>query len=185
MKKRIFVCLTPPSVISRKILDIARAGIPRGIGRIRFTPADQLHITVLFLGAVERGISEAVSRQLGQVAETNAPVKLKLRDIITAPPGRPPTMLWAVFNDSDGFIKLAQQARKALQPLVPAPAAGRPQYAHITVARSRQLLPELLPIRIPEVIGDFRFDDLWLYESELSPRGAVYTPLAGYPLKGK
>jgi 2'-5' RNA ligase len=58
----------------------------------------------------------------------------------------------------------------------------RPFRAHLTLGRWRDRAPR--PDLPPTDLGATRLDSLILFQSDLRPDGAVYTPLARFALQG-
>jgi 2'-5' RNA ligase len=88
-------------------------------------------------------------------------------------------VLWVGIAPSDGVVELQRACEAA------AVGAGfdperRPFQCHLTLGRWRE--PEHRPVLPPLDLGHTRFDRLVLFQSQLHPKGAVYTPLASFQL---
>lgn len=107
--------------------------------RGRWVPAENLHITLRFLGELESADVDALSDELRAVCENKVPFALPLLDPIV--PVRSParaTMLWTVFDDPQG-------ACAELAANIAAVATGygvvpetRPYTPHVTLVRTRR-----------------------------------------------
>src|SRR3989338_5012993 len=72
---------------------------------IRWIPAQNLHITVYFLGDVEEQKIKSLSDQLRTHLSTLSPFVLEFEKILFAPPHRPPRMVWATFAPHPEYQK--------------------------------------------------------------------------------
>jgi 2'-5' RNA ligase len=142
----------------------------------RWTPKDNLHLTIRFIGSVERAVVETVGDALA-----HRPLEafdLELGDAGTFGRGRAARVVWlGLRKGTEGAAALAAQvedecARAGL------PAESRPYQAHLTLARARARdgarLPGLPPL--PRIMP-WRSDALVLYASRLTRTGAVYEPM--------
>jgi len=131
----------------------ARAAIVRAVdalspaASLRRTQADQLHLTVLFLGAVDPGRVASIEERLTTVASRGAPFATALTAFGVFPPRGATRVLWVGLSDEAGFLEaLAAETKRALADLVI--TEERPFRAHVTVARARE------PVRLAsDVLG--------------------------------
>jgi RNA 2',3'-cyclic 3'-phosphodiesterase len=126
----------------------ARAAIVRAVGTLPPLPAfrlvgiDQLHLTILFLGAVEPDLLDTVEERLEGVAAGLVPFRTGLTSLGTFPPKGKARVLWVGLRDDDGhLVHIATATKDALRDLVI--TEDRPFRAHVTVARARE------PVRLP------------------------------------
>jgi 2'-5' RNA ligase len=147
----------------------------------RWTPASNLHLTVRFIGGIER---EAVDRLADRIGALALPgFELGLGDLGTFKRGRLVRVVWlGLRSGADAASALAAQVEAEC---VRAGLVGeqRAFQAHLTLARARHRdgseLPQLPPV--PR-LGPWRATELVLYASHLSKSGAVYEPLRTLPL---
>jgi RNA 2',3'-cyclic 3'-phosphodiesterase len=187
-RARLFVALDLP--------DAVRDGIEEWGGRalvdpaLRLVPAENLHITLAFLGF--RPLKD-VERIAGVVAECSAPAPLvELRDPAPRPPqGR--ARLFALPAVSPGAERIQARLSELLVAERLYEPEKRPFWPHLTVARVRpegrgsrrprqvERPPEQLPEALHEPLHAVR---MTFYRSELKPSGARYVPLAQFELPG-
>ncbi|MBL7964325.1 MAG: RNA 2',3'-cyclic phosphodiesterase [Flavobacteriales bacterium] len=143
---------------------------------LRWLPAEQWHITTLFMGnwPADR-LDEAMVALLSSATRT-AP--FMLRDgRACGMPEEGPTMLWVRFLPEPAH----RQLHVALAGSLGLPPDERdPFWPHITLARGQQ---------VPAVLGDlvldhFRVEQLTLFRSDPAPQGTVHSPLMTVPLEG-
>jgi 2'-5' RNA ligase len=139
----------------------------------RWTPMDNLHLTIRFVGNVQRAVVEAVADALEQRAL--APFDVEVGDVGTFGHRHAARVVWL-------GLRAGGQAATALAAQVEEecvraglPPESRAYQAHLTLARARSRggakLPELPAM--PRVKG-WRADQLVLYSSRLARAGAAY-----------
>ncbi len=148
--------------------------------QFRWTPAANLHLTVRFIGNVDRALVEAIADRLG--ARPLIAFDLELGSLGTFGRGRHVRVVW------QGLRGGAEVAALAAQVDAECAAAGllgekRPFQAHLTLARVRARDgAELPPLPDPPQLAPWRATDLVLFASRLSRAGAVYEPLRALKL---
>jgi RNA 2',3'-cyclic 3'-phosphodiesterase len=139
----------------------------------RWTPSDNLHVTIRFIGNVDRLVVEAVADAL--TSRPPAAFELDLGDLGTFGRGRVVRVVWIGLGaGTDAASALAAQVESECV-RVGLPAEQRAFRAHLTLARSRSRdgarLPDLPPT--PR-LNPWRADQLILYSSRLTRAGAIY-----------
>lgn len=148
----------------------------------RITPAENLHLTLKFLGDVPQdGLPKLLARAAARLAPER-PFEVTLAGLGAFPNARAARVLW--LGVAQGAGPLAKLARKleAAGRGVGAPRERRPFHAHLTLARLRE--PRGIAIERlagPDCSG-FPVEEVVLYGSRLSSSGASYSPLARLPL---
>ena len=171
-RERLFFALWPDGDTQAALARLAKARLPSGRGRL--IVAQNLHLTLAFLGPVDAGTRECAQRA---AASLRAPAfALEFRRLGYWPR---PRVLWsAPEHIPKGLTMLESMLRKALAACGHAPES-RPFRAHITLARKvRGPLGETThaPLRWP--VSDFH-----LVASQTLPQGARYRPLVSWPLE--
>ena len=142
----------------------------------RWVPPQNLHLTVRFIGGVDRGLVEGI---VDRLAESHlASFGLALGEIGTFKRGRLVRVAWLGLTSG---VEAAQSL--AAQVDVECVRAGldseqRAFRPHLTLARARARIGAALP-SLPDapVLSPWKADELVLYQSHLSPKGSVYEPL--------
>jgi 2'-5' RNA ligase len=102
---------------------------------------------------------------------------------------RRPRVIWVgIEPDDDRLTSLQARIESGLQE-IGFPRDKRRFRPHLTIGRVRsgrgkQALVEVLEAKAAIDLGLLRIDQLTLYESELTPQGAIYTSLGTYRLQG-
>lgn len=142
----------------------------------RWVPAPNLHLTVRFIGSIDRDVVEGIADRLARAHL--AAFDLRLGELGTFKRGRLARVVWlGLTSGVDAGRGLAAQVEAecvsaGLEP------ENRPFQAHLTLARARPRFGAALP-SLPDVpkLQPWRADELVLYQSHLSPKGSVYEAL--------
>jgi 2'-5' RNA ligase len=154
----------------------------RRLDGARWTPAVNLHVTVHFLGGVEKASVAQLGDALEVVADRFQPFTLEVTDARLAPKRRP-RMVWAAIERDERFDRLAVAVAEACGPFAPRAKPPRPSRPHITLARLRApARGELDPLDLSDPAVPV--DQLALVQSHMSPKGATYEALRAFSLGG-
>jgi RNA 2',3'-cyclic 3'-phosphodiesterase len=143
----------------------------------RLVRAEDLHVTLAFLGARPAAELDAIVAALRETAAGTGRIEL-------APAGWRETRSVGMvrLDDADGAAgRVAAELHDRLEALGAYRREARPWLAHVTVVRFRER-PSLRP-PLPEV-EPFAPSDASVYLSRLHPSGARYEVLASTPLGG-
>jgi 2'-5' RNA ligase len=155
--------------------DLARfvAACTQAAPQFRWTPKDNLHLTIRFVGNVERAMVDTVAGALAQ--RSLAAFDLELGDVGTFGRGRAARVVWLGLRA--GAEAASELAARVEEECVSAglPAESRPYQAHLTLARARSREGSRLP-DLPAMprVQPWRAGELVLYSSRLARTGAVY-----------
>jgi len=174
---RLFVALRPTVTLRRHCLD-AIAGGPPGWAWQR---EEQLHVTLRFIGEVERPLAEDIAAALGAIRAP--PIELGLHGVGFFDQGRN-GVLFARAVQRKPLEELHKKVDRALFSVGLEPDR-RAFLPHITLARRRKSAVE--PSAWLEAHASLSappepIDHFILYESRLGHDGAHYEAIAKYPL---
>ena len=174
--------------------DALRARLAVEIDRLRAVASDvawvaetNLHVTVKFLGQIEDPRVGVIGDALGAVATRTRSFELGVRDLGAFPTAARPRIVWVGLEPAAPLAALAADVDTALGALG-MPRESRPFAAHVTLGRvrdSRRNPPLAAALAPPVECGRLPVSRLSLMRSELHPRGARYTELAGVVLAGE
>lgn len=174
---RLFIGLRPPAAIRERLLALM-GGIPGA----RWQTDAQLHITLRFIGEVDRRMAEDVALALGQVHFPAFEVALDgVGQFDTR--GRP-NAVWAGIRPHEHAAQLHHKLDQALVRLglEPERRAYRP---HITLARMNGpsgIADRFLADHAGLASPPFGFTHFTLFESHLAGEGAIYETVERYRL---
>jgi 2'-5' RNA ligase len=182
LKLRAFFGLPLPEA-QRKQLDAYLAACAATAPEFRWTPASNLHLTVRFIGNVERSVVDGIADRLANLRLAGfehplAGFQLEMGEVGTFKRGRLVRVVWLQ-------VRVGAEPARELAALVEgecgraglAPEA-RPFEPHLTLARARARDGALLP-PLPDSpeLPPWRAEELILYSSHLGRTGSVYEPL--------
>jgi 2'-5' RNA ligase len=187
MSQRLFVAVDPAPAVRDRLRD-ALARLRPHAPSAKWVDADSLHLTLAFLGETEEAQVPAIEAAIRAVAARRAPLELRFAGA-GAFGGKRPRVLWVgVGGDIESLTAAQKDLESALVPLGYTPEA-RDFTAHLTLARAREprgdaALLACVEAARAEDFGPTRVEEMVLYRSELTPRGARYTALARLPFAG-
>ena len=173
---RLFVAIRPPQAILDLLLDTME-----GAPELRWQDAEQLHLTLRFIGEVERPVAEDIAAALAQVRFQ--PFELRIAGVGRFDHQRRGT-LWAGVSPHAPVGALAAKVERACVE-VGLPPERRAFHPHITLARRGRdagAAPEAFVARHAGLSSaSFRVDRFILFESHLGRDGALHEAVAAYP----
>jgi 2'-5' RNA ligase len=146
---------------------------------VRWARPEALHVTVRFLGYADASALVRLQGPLSESAARCPPCRVPLRGLGLFPPRGSPRVLWLGLEVPPAIAVLQAECESA------AIAAGfppepRPFRPHLTLGRFAEAARRP---SVPEAdLGTALLERLVLFRSELRRSGAVYTPLAAFPL---
>lgn len=167
----------------------------RGTGRaVAWVPAQNLHLTLKFLGQQPEERLAAVGAALAEVAGACRPFTMALKGVGAFPALDRPRILWIGFNEGGVEARaLQEQVEAALEPHG-FPREGRPWHPHLTIGRipddrrwraeAGPALREAMAAIATQSFGRLPVDRVVLMRSDLGPGGARYRELASAALRG-
>jgi len=170
---RAFIAVEPSCEI-RDRLELAGISLRGSNARLTLPTADQMHITLKFLGEVSESNIPKITAALQKVKGT--PFQLTAARVSTF--GR--RVIKAEVTDQGSCAALAQQIDEYLLPLG-FPKETRPFSPHITLARIKEYAPDLAAKTNALCGSDFgtcMIDKILLKQSTLTSKGSIYTTLS-------
>ena len=182
---RAFIATALPEEIRRRIAEFQRgwqAGLPGN--HIRWTPVEQMHLTLRFLGDVPLSAVTELERGLRCACEGVAGFDLAARGSGCFPDARKPRVLW--IGVSGDIVALARlRCRIADATRAWGEIEAREFRAHLTLGRvkdapgfvAREIAHRVQTLTCGD-LGRWRVNEVLLMRSELSPAGARHSTLA-------
>jgi 2'-5' RNA ligase len=175
LRIRAFFGLPVPEA-QRKKLDQYLVDCAATTPEFRWTAASNLHLTVRFIGGVERSVVEGIADRLA--ARHLSAFDLELGELGTFKRGRLVRVVWLQLKAGlQPARELAAQVEEdcVRSGLVP---EARPFQPHLTLARARARDGAALPtLPNPPELQPWPAEELILYSSRLSRKGSIYEPL--------
>ncbi len=180
-KRRLFVgvSLTPEqaSKLTRVVANLNPSSA-------RISKAENLHLTVFFLGYVAEGEIDQIKKRLKALTKDTRAFSLRFQEIIFAPKTAIKRMIWTVFETNDDFRQLTQDVFEELKSFTKEGYRDNP-ITHVTLARfNHKDRPDGQLLNLPKSVADIKVDSLTLFESQPTRISSHYTPIANFKLKG-
>ncbi|MDX1412312.1 MAG: RNA 2',3'-cyclic phosphodiesterase [Nitrospirales bacterium] len=175
---RLFVALDPPEEIKQSLLPLLET-LPAG----RPSNFSQLHLTLFFLGNVADEDLNSIKETLAEIKEKS--FTLQLKGVGCFPNIKRPRVLWVGIPLTEGLSQLKVKIDQALQTLG-FQKEDRAFHPHLTLSRIKKPHPkgveEYLNKNFSFQSGEFPVKEFYLFQSQLTPKGSIYTKLAQFPL---
>ncbi len=189
-RTRTFIAVDPGEAIRQQALALQKQ-LTRGTDRVKWTEADNLHLTLQFLGEVERKETLAICQLVQRCAKSFPSFNLEVTGLGAFPTPRRPKIIWLGIGDGrDELI--------ALHDRIEAPLAERGGYRredrgytpHLTLGRiaseeREDGWTEALAEHAGWSAGATLIDEVLVMSSELHRSGPVYSILGRAKLTGK
>jgi 2'-5' RNA ligase len=175
-----------------------RQDLPPGL--VRWVRPEGIHLTLKFLGDVDRAALPEIEQALRAACSPHPPFVLHIADLGCFPNPRRPRVIWIGIEDtSNTLAALQRDVEREIAPLG-YPTDRRGFHPHLTLGRVKdargggrshtrnQSELEALGAYVARAkvrVGHMPVDGVHLMRSELLPGGAVYSALAEIPLAAR
>ena len=186
---RAFLAIEPPENVLQEITRLQEKLKREISGRLSWTRPQGQHLTLKFFGDISREDINNISAAAQKHVVAEQKLNLKVQKLGVFPDARRPRVLWcAVAGDVERLINLQKKLDGEFAALG-FPVEDRSFKAHLTLARIKDPrditgMSEALKKHDAFKAGEFVADKLILFQSQLSPKGSVYTKLAEFALSG-
>ena len=175
---RLFVAIRPPEPIRDLLIDAMDDSAD-----FRWQVDEQLHITLRFVGEVDRPVAEDLASALGRIRAE--PFSLRVNGVGRFEQ-RSSGALWARVEPKEPLAALAAKVERVCQQIGLEPER-RAFHPHMTLARWKgrraREVADFLDRNRGLVSEPFEAREFILFESHLSRHGAHYEEVASYPLE--
>lgn len=190
MEHRLFIAIDLPGTIKTELRQLIKQDVEKSgelYADARMMDEESWHITLAFLGDKSEEQIEVIERVLRNLAERTPVPKIVIRTVTTAPPQRPPRMVWATTTTETN--RTLEPIRNRIVKDLAAHGIHQegtvfPDYhGHITIARlpeGRRIADHV--ISLPNALV-FRPKTMHLMESHLESSGATYKTLKSIDFK--
>lgn len=183
MTQRLFVALQPPPEARRAML-----GVMGGVEEAYWQSDAQLHLTLAFLGHVDRHTANDVADALDRLRHDPINVTLTVYGTFDAGKYGRISSLWVGAGPAAPLTSLAARVRQTCRQ-AGSPVEARRFLPHITLARfPRYGAPPVVVQRFllgtPPPVAQWTAEEVTLFESRLGSGGAHYEPLGHFRFAG-
>jgi len=182
---RVFIAIELPASVRDAIYKQTSAlRQSLGGGYIRWVPAQNMHLTLKFLGDTAASHLDFLRQTLSREAALHPPFEMQIGGFGCFPNQRTPRVLWAAVHAPSELTSLQRGIEAGAARLGYKPEA-RPFSPHLTIGRVRESasLSETQNIRAALAavqtgnVATVRVEAVHLFKSDLQPGGSVYAKL--------
>jgi 2'-5' RNA ligase len=184
---RAFLAISPPEDILLALSGLQEKLKHEISGRISWTKPQGQHLTLKFFGDIStEDVKNICSTVKNRIAAESA-LNLKIEKLGVFPDVRKPRVLWCGVTGDGEKISFLQKQLDSDFADIGFPCDDRPFRAHLTLGRIKEShglagISEAVTKHNAFAAGVFGCNELILFQSKLSPQGAVYTRLAEFAL---
>jgi RNA 2',3'-cyclic 3'-phosphodiesterase len=188
MALRCFIAVRIPESVKKAVAEAIDA-LRKSGADVKWVPAENIHITLKFLGSTDESVIEEIKESLYRRASAYRPFSVGISGTGYFPAGRRPRVVWVGIEDGGHLANIQRDVEKEMVRFG-YPEEGRPFSPHLTIGRVRsdkrmtEMLKRLDAYR-ETGFGEMEIDGITLMKSELRPAGAVYSSLAEIPFGGR
>ncbi len=190
---RAFIAIELPQGVREALARLSRdLRSAAGTRAVRWVPAENVHLTLRFLGEVPEKMVPDIGSMLDRVSGVTAPFEMAIGGLGCFPNERRPRVVWVGVEEGSGALEgLARRVEAGVVELGFKPEA-RPFRPHLTLGRVRRgaaprdlkSLTRALERVDAESLPVAHIEAIHLFKSELRPDGAHYTRLVSALLRG-
>jgi len=185
---RTFIAIDVPSAVFDTIIRIQHRFKSLGLHASWVKPGN-IHLTLKFLGNTDPDRIPGIQKKLTETLALSAPFQLSLDSAGVFPNTKNPRILWIGLKDEEDALNPLQANIENALESIGFPKEQKPFSPHLTLARikspkgKKELNDELDAVN-QEGIDPHPFEvgEIHLYESQLTPKGSIYTVLANFKL---
>ena len=186
---RAFLAIDPPENILQamsRLQEILKREIS---GRISWTKPQGQHLTLKFFGDISTEDVKNICSAVQNRATSEQSLNLKIEKLGVFPGARRPLVIWCGVTDDVEKLSGLQKQLDSDFAGIGFPRENRPFRAHLTIGRIKDPsgltgISEALTKYNAFAAGEFSCKELILFQSRLTPQGAIYTKLAEFALSG-
>ena len=187
-RHRVFVAINLPQEIKKELFAYSEKWLDLPA---KWTPKDNIHITLEFLGSLTDEEVGEVCMAVKEVAERHGSFSLNLNKILYGPPSlkatQSPKFVWAEGDKSEELSELREDLEEFLTEKVSFVPENRIFAPHVTLARISSWEFKTIELEERPEINEaidliFTVESIEVMESEMKKDGPVYTVLESHNL---
>lgn len=184
---RAFIAVEIGHPHKQKILDLVTQ-LKKTNADIKWATENQMHLTLKFLGNIEQGKVGEISNILKDIADDSSAFSIQFSKIGAFPNMRRPRVIWIGVEEGDEPLKLLNNRIETGLEKLGFKKEDREYKSHLTLGRVKSLkniseLVKLIDKANLQFQDEIKINELTLFQSTLTPKGAIYTPIAYHHLK--
>ena len=155
----------------------------QNLNGVRWIPEKNLHITIFFFGNVAEEMVDNLISLIQIGLKNRNPFELEFDRYTLAPRPDNPRMIWARYKKEPAFKQLVESMQRLYEQISPKQQNRKSPIPHVTLARMRDFAPgKKLDFKRHLPPKYIKVEEIILWESELTPQGAVYKVVERFSL---
>jgi 2'-5' RNA ligase len=185
---RLFLAIDLPQEVRAHLIEV-RKRLEPALPKIAYTRAENLHLTLKFLGDVEPKRLAALTESLALIKPQ--PIELRAAGIECFPSRGPIRIVAAAMSGTVPPLRALVEAIEQRCKYLGFEKEQRAYRPHITLARARPVISTKFRTAAEQVTQDlwpgpsFSVPEFVLMDSQLSPEGSKYSVVARFPIISK
>jgi len=170
---RLFIAALIPEEIRKQLTNYINS-LKYDIDGVKWEKSEKLHITLKFLGDVDKSKVDDITNLLGNLASGFSPFKVQISEFGGIPHLRSPRILYVGISNNKLLSRFHNELEQNLSGFG-FEKENRKFTPHVTIGRVKKKIhiKETPPI----TQKSFQITQIGLMKSELRPNGSVYTPI--------
>jgi 2'-5' RNA ligase len=187
---RSFIAIDLPEAVLDKIFGVSAYFQTQTPPKaLRWVAPENLHLTLKFLGDVPEDKLDTIKSLISTTASRYSPFNITIQASGMFPNAQKPRVVW-LGVDADPVIGDLHAALEEAMATAGISPEKRPFSPHLTIARVSRRADQdtvkdigrtLSKFKV-DSLGEFMVDRIHLYQSDLTPKGPIYTELLSAPL---
>ena len=183
---RAFLAIEPPEEVLAAVTRLQEKLKAEIAGKVSWTRPQGNHLTLKFFGNIDSNDMEKIGAAVKNKLAAVSSMMLKIEKIGVFPDLRRPRVIWAGTTGDIEKLTMLQNKLDVDFAGLGFPPENRPFRAHLTLGRLKVPhgaagIGEAIKKHVDFTAGEFRAEELILFQSQLTPHGAIYTKLEKFP----
>jgi len=175
---RVFIAYPLPLLFAESLRTVQQQN--QSLNGFRWTPSENLHVTIFFIGEIQKEKIPAVTEAVSQVAKDCKTFHLEF-DAITVEGKRKNGMIWARFKKNPDYADLSVNVYAAVKSLLMREPNIKDPIPHITLARWKPGAEiENLNLSVEGKLSDLDVNVCELWQTVQGKEGVSYDRLARF-----
>ncbi len=183
---RSFIAIEIDSLNKQKITNII-SQLKKSDAIVKWAKENQMHLTLKFLGDIKESDVEKISANLKSIADNFNTFSIKFSKIGGFPNMQKPRVIWLGIDKGSEYLKLLNNKIEDNLEKLGFAKEKREYSAHLTLGRIKSLkniqnLTKIINEINLDLNDEVKIEKIILFQSALTPKGAIYTPLSEHPI---
>jgi len=184
---RAFIAIEITEQMRQELSRIQSQLKPRLPGKISWVRPENIHLTLRFLGNIDQQMLLQIKQAIVDTADTASGFFAGLGELGAFPKVYNPRVIWIGINAGQDKLKALHAQLQEKLNCIGSALEEKDFHPHLTIARVKllkdkqaleTLLPQIKPLNLSTAINR-----IILFQSQLSPQGAIYSKLFEQKLK--